>query len=144
MRLYELTYLISPDISENELKESSQKIKDFIVKENGNIQQETEPVKQKLGYPIKKKGEAFLVTLNFRLEPANLEKLEKILKNENQILRYIILAKQPPKKIIEKPPRKPLVKIPRLEIPTKAEGIPETKKIELKEIDKKIEEILNE
>ncbi len=141
MRYYELTYLISPELPENQLKELSQKIEDFIIKESGLLGKKADPVKRKLGYPLKKKREAFLATLNFNFAPDNLEKLEKLLKNEKEILRYIILTKQPPEKIKEKIQRRPLKKKDLSEPPIR---IRESPKIELKEIDKKIEEILNE
>ena len=143
MRFYELTYLVTPDLSEEDLKTFSQKINDFIEQEKGVLGEETGPVRQKLGYPVKKKAEVFLVILNFSLSPENLENLEKKLKDENQILRYIILIKKP----VEKMPEKvPVLKDLSEKEKTSEEGKrpSEPKKIGLKEIDKKIEEILNE
>lgn len=138
MKFYELTCLMAPDLSEEELKNFSQKINNFIEEEKGVLEQKTEPKKLKLGYPIKGKTEAFLVRLNFSLNPGNLENLEKKLKDGNQILRYAILIKKPVKITPEKISIAP--------VPERKKTIePKVfKKIELKEIDKKIEEILNE
>jgi len=159
MKNYELTYLISPDLSEEELKIFSGKISNFIQEETGTLEKTTGPSKKKLGYSIKKKEEAFLVTLNFSLSPEKLGNLEKKLKSENQILRYIILTKKAPEKtpLLRRQPqtdpsqtktnlgmisKETLPKIKKLpEVPPK---ITKPKKVELKEIDKKIEEILNE
>jgi len=141
MQNYELTYLISTDVSREELKNLSEKIKSFI-QEEGAIKKTTEPSKTKLGYPIEEKREAFLVILNFSFQPTadqpkagsseKIAKLEKKLKAENQILRYMILNKDLPEKVLRS-------KRTRSELKTK-----ESEKVELKEIDKKIEEILNE
>lgn len=145
MKLYELTYLASPDLSKEELKELSQDINSFIAQENGTLDQEIEPVGKRLSYPIKRKTEAFLVTFNFRLDTKNLEKLEKKLKEKNQILRYIILIRRLIKKITKRVPRKFLEKtLSEEEIFKTNIKSSETQKVELKEIDKKIEEILNE
>lgn len=131
MKNYELTYLISSDVSVEELKNLSEKIKSF-VQEEGAIKKTTEPSKTKLGYQIKEKGEAFSSVLNFSLNPEKIVDLEKKLKAENQILRYMILNKDLSEKILHPKRTSPKLK-------TK-----ESEKVELKEIDKKIEEILNE
>ena len=147
MKLYELTYLISPDISEEELKNLSQKVVGFITGEEGTVKKIIEPLRKKFGYLIKKKGNAFLITLNFQLSPEKLKNLEKKLKSEAQIIRYMILAKKEPGEILT--PEK-LIKPSTLREKEKAREIKETaktikpKKVELKEIDKKIEEILKE
>jgi len=132
MKNYELTYLISSDVSGEELKNLSEKIKSFVQKEKGAIKKTTEPSKKELGYEIKEKREAFLSILNFSLNPEKLENLEKKLKTENQILRYMILNKDLSKKTLSVKRTSPKLK-------TK-----ESEKVELKEIDKKIEEILKE
>ncbi len=132
MKNYELTYLISSDVSGEELKNLSEKIKSFVQEEEGAIKKTTEPSKTKLGYQIKEKGEAFSCILNFSLNPEKIADLEKKLKAENQILRYMILNKDLFEKILY-----PKRTSPKLE--TK-----ESEKVELKEIDKKIEEILKE
>lgn len=139
MKLYELTYLISPDLSEEELKIFSEKINNFIQEEAGTLEKTTEPFKIKLSSPIKKKGEGFSNTLNFSLNSEKLKNLEKKLKSENQILRYIILTKKTIKKIPTKKVLPPSAGQPR---PTA--GQPKVEKVELEEIDKKIEEILGE
>lgn len=138
MKNYELTYLISPDLSEEELKIFSGKINNFIQEEAGVLEKTTEPFKRKLSYPIKKKEEGFSITLIFSLDPGKLENLEKKLKPENQILRYIILTKKNPEKILA--PRRH----PKTQDDQPSTSQPKVKKVELKEIDKKIEEILKE
>lgn len=130
MRLYELTYLLSPDLSGEELKSSEEEISTLIQKEGGFLNEVNFAVKKKLVFPIKKKREAFLINLNFHLPPEKLEILEKKLKSEKKILRYLILSKKLPKKISEI-----LVKKPKKIVKPK---------VELKEIEKKLEEILGE
>ncbi len=127
MKYYQLTYLISPELSIGEIKNLQEKIKLPIEKE-GILEKIENPVKKKLAYKIKKKSEAFLANLNFYLSPEKLGNLEKKLKAENNILRLLILVKGKPKILPEiKKPKK----------------IAE-EKVELKEIEKKLEEILGE
>ena len=134
MKLYELTYLISPELPEEELKSLQERINSLIQKEKGVLSGVKIPIKKKLAYLIKKQREAFLTDLSFYLEPDKLGSLEKELKSEKKILRYLILAR-PKSKIVKvrKRPTKVISKIPAKE-----------KKVELKEIEKKLEEILRE
>jgi len=134
MKLYELTYLISPEFSEEELKSLNEKINSLIQKGTGVLNEVKLPIKKKLVERIKKQREAFLINLSFYLEPEKLGSLEKELKSEKKILRYLILAK-PKIKIakVRKRPTKVISKIPVKE-----------KKVGLKEIEKKLEEILGE
>jgi len=150
MRSYEMTYLVASDISEEELKSFSEKINGFITQDLGVLEQEGKPARQRLGYSIKGKNEAFVVTVDFKLSPENLEKLEKKMQAEGKILRYMIATKQPMEKTLaRKPKRVPkslLMKVgenPKKET-LKTDKKPGLQKVELKEIDKKIEEILNE
>jgi len=134
MHFYELAYLISPELPEEELKSLQEKINSLIQKGAGVLNEIKLPIKKKLAYPIKKQREAFLINFNFYLEPEKLGSLEKELKSEKKILRYLILAK-PKIKIakVRKRPTKVISKIPVKE-----------KKVGLKEIEKKLEEILGE
>lgn len=126
MKQYELTYLSSSDVSE--------KVKNFIQEENGIVEKSTEPSQRE---------ETFLTCLEFSLTPEKLKNLEKKLKTEKQIIRYMIILKKKLKQVStkEKPAQK-IVKPPH-QIFGKGDK-PELKKVELKEIDQKIEEILKE
>lgn len=130
MRLYELTYLISPKLTQREAEIFSEKITSLI--EGGVLGEIKKPNKVKLSYPIKKAEEGYLASLNFYTEPERLNDLEKKLKSEPEILRYLILAKKMPKKVEI---FKEIPKIKKLEKP---------KKVELEDIEKKLEEILGE
>jgi len=140
MKDYELAYLISPDVSGEELTDLVQKMGGFIAEEGGNLEKKEEPTKRKLAYSIKKKNEAFFGVFNFKLEPEKTADLEKKLKSENRILRYLLMVKRitfaKPARIFAPP------------VKTKEEFAPasvkERKKVELKELDKEIEQILKE
>ena|SRR3989344_2403838 len=141
MKIYELTYLISLEATGEELRSLQERISSFIAEKQGIINRTEEVVKKKLGYPVKKQTMAYLAGLNFHLEQGKIKDLEEKIKAENQILRYEIISKKPVK--ITKTPRRF-----RLRAIMPAEGIktvPEKpKKVEIKEIEKKLEEILGE
>jgi small subunit ribosomal protein S6 len=132
MKLYELTYLISSEFSEEELENFQKKINSFIQEEGGILEKSENPIKRKLEYPIKKKGRAYLVTTKFRSEPEKLENLDKRMKKEPSLLRYMIFTKKEPEKI----------KIPEIRPKTEIKKIKKEKKVELEKIDEKLNEIL--
>ncbi len=76
MRHYELTYLISPELSEEEIKSFQEKIISLIQGVGGSLSEVLEPARKKMAY---------LATLNFHLDPEKLGNLEKGLKSENQV-----------------------------------------------------------
>lgn len=132
MKNYELTYLISPEISEEKVQLLIAKMNDAIRADNGTVSNTSGPSKIKLGYSIEKKTEAFLVSTHFSSDPDKIINLERALKEEKEFLRHVIIVKRTFK---EKPARL------RKSIKPSA---PETEaeKVELREIDQKIEEIL--
>lgn len=128
MRHYELTYLISTELSEEEIKSFQEKIISLIQGAGGSLSEVLEPARKKMAY---------LATLNFHLDPEKLGSLEKRLKSENQVLRYIILTKPRTKEVLGLSKKVPPSKFPKKIVK------PEVK-VELKEIEKKLEEILGE
>lgn len=127
MKYYELTYLISPELSESEVQAIQEKLSSSIQEKGGVLDASGNTEKIILSYPIKKKMEAFLASFSFYLKPEDIDNIDKELKSNSSILRSLIFSK---KKLKEaKPARKRPVK--------KTE-----KKTELKDIEEKLEEIL--
>jgi len=130
MKYYELACLISPNLSEQELNSFSEKI-NSLVQEQGAILDKILPEKKiVLGSPIEKNTSAFFKILTFNLNPEKLNDLGKKLKDNKEILRYSIISRHQVKseKLVSKP------------IKIKASKA----KVELKDIDKKLKEILEE
>ncbi len=128
MKYYELTYLISSNLSEEEANSLQEELSSLIQKQEGILEKKEKIIKRKLSYPIQKQETAYLSTIEFSLNPEKLNELEKEIKSKNQILRFLLLTKKPFKdepKII-KSKTKP------------------KEKVELKEIENKLEEILKE
>lgn len=140
--LYELTFWISPDFKDDEARNYFEKIKIYIQDLNGEIKKEINLVKNKLAYKINKKNYGYLGTLYFYLDPNNIKELEKKLKSEINILRFLIIkTTKHHLKLLEE------AKAPILKTKTKsAEKIKTSEgtktKMKLEELDKKLEEIL--
>jgi ribosomal protein S6 len=140
MKYYELTYLASPELSENEAKELQQKINSSVQNKGGILDFSSEISRIGLKYPIKKNNEAYLITLVFNLKQEDVPELEKEIKSEKKIIRFILFSKikaqEPEFEIDEMPKEKEALE------PAVVKKTEKEKKVELKDIEKKLEEIL--
>ena len=146
MQYYQLTYLISPDFSEKETRTLQEKINSAIVKKQGILDKIKIFGRRELGSPIKNFFQAYLVKSNFFLEPQKIENFKKELEEENKILRFFILKEKKEKPLkIKKRVLIPAIKEKRgVSVNKQTISVNKQTKVELKEIDKKLEEILGE
>ncbi|MBI4132632.1 MAG: 30S ribosomal protein S6 [Candidatus Sungbacteria bacterium] len=147
VRNYEITYLIHPDIAEDEVFGQAGKITSFVQEAHGLVGRIGEPKKRRLAYPIKKFRDAYFGWTKFTIVPERIAEIEKKLALEKNFIRYLIVedAKRPP---LEFRPRREaaLRRAPppsrQLVTPFVPEPPKEEDKIKLEELDKKLEEIL--
>lgn len=154
MKTYELTYIISSEITAEEAGTEAKNIESFIQDKKGVILKSEKPSPKALSYPIKKQGSGFFVVLDFQLEPEYLGELKEKLQKDGKIIRHMLIIKNPVKIQKERRTRKkPLISPASIETKkeiekdTSAEPEQEkktNKKVELKEIEEKLEEILSE
>ncbi|MCP6718348.1 MAG: 30S ribosomal protein S6 [Patescibacteria group bacterium] len=138
MQLYQLDYLISPQLSEQDAKNIGEKIKSLVKKEGGFIKKTEILNRQVLAYEIKNSTEAFLTGLSFNLEPEKLKIIKDELTSEKNIIRHLMFKKIIVRtKPVRKRTTKPLKEVKGVELKPK-------QKVELKEIEKKLEEILGD
>lgn len=143
--MYELTYILNPNLSESEAAAQTDKARGFINALGGEIKNESIGEKRRLAYQIKKQNFGFYVTVKFNLEPENVSGLQGQLRLEPSILRHLLIIVGEKAALSRKvrPPRPkslpglaPAVKLAGVEAPAE--------KIKIEEIDKKLEEILEE
>lgn len=133
-RQYEIAYLVSANIPEEDVFGRAGKITGFIQDAKGLISHIEEPKKRRLAYPIKKFNEAYFGWTRFSMLGENLAEFEKKLKQEAAIIRYLVVTFEevPPERV----PRQLKTYTPRP--PTTA---PE-ERMNIEELDKRLEEIL--
>ena len=138
MRNYELTLILSPEKSESETNDMFQNLVAFIQDKGGILEKQNITPKRDLGVPIQKKEQGVLATLSFNVAQENLPEIEKKLKENTDVLRYMI-SKKSPIRVMKK--RAKRIETTTLSTISQAKKEP---KAEMKDIDKKLEEILNE
>lgn len=161
MKTYDLTYIISPETSSEEIEAFTKDIESFVQSKMGVIIKQTTPFAKTLAYPIKKFASGFIGSLEFQIEPEVLEELKNKLSKDKKINRHMIVIKYPVKAlklrrsknkdiesfVAQKEPTKNIVIEKKQDEPiikTEEEIKKESKKVELKDIEQKLEELLGE
>ncbi|KKQ20483.1 MAG: 30S ribosomal protein S6 [Candidatus Staskawiczbacteria bacterium RIFCSPLOWO2_12_FULL_37_15] len=152
MKTYELTYIISSEITSEEAGAMAKEVNSFIESKEGTILRSENPVAKTLSYPIKKFGSGYFVVLEFSAEPEKIKELGEKLKNDKKILRHLVIIKRPARTRKERKSVRKLIFSNEAETKNgtadknlRAEAAEEKgKKIELEEIEKKLDEILGE
>ena len=136
---YELSYLISPQLSNEGASDILRQVNDAIQEKEGVVFDSQLPRKFSLAYPIQKENEAWLQITYFSLEPGQLAEVEKKLKETKEIFRSLILKRKPVKMA---PLMQPLTALTEKIKPIEARE--PSQKVDLEEIEKKLEEILGQ
>lgn len=155
MKTYELSYIISPNLKIEEATGLSSELSALIQKEGGLIMKETVPNPRTLAYQIKKQGAGFQVNLEFSLEPEKLRTVKEKITKDEKILRHMLVCKKAPRREKERKERPAKTAVFSSTLSKTAEaGAPlgtdeektkkSDKKVELKDIEEKLEEILKE
>lgn len=140
---YEIAYHLSPAVPEGDVLLESGKIAKLIEDSKGMVRHQEAPQKRRLYYPIKKERNSFFGWITFSMPPAELANFSKKLKTAENLLRHLIVEEeeiqvQPLRTYIPRPVSKPRPQVS--SAPTDAAGSEE--KLDLEELDKKLEEIL--
>lgn len=141
--MYELTYIVNPNLSKDQVAAQIDKVRSFINELTGEVKNEKLWEKRRLAYPIKKQGFGFYITAEFNIEPQNIIELDKKIKLEQNILRHLLITKEEIKEVHR---RIILPKLPRekIGIGRRPEIQAPEEKVKIEELDKKLEEILEE
>ena len=94
MKTYELTYIVSPEITSEEAGAKAKEIEFVIQNKEGIILKQSNPIAKTLSYPIKKRASGFLGVLEFQLEPEKLIELKEIIVKDGKIVRHMVIIKE--------------------------------------------------
>ncbi len=153
MKTYELTYIISPEITLEEAEAKAKEIESAVASKEGAVLNSSKPFAKTLSYPVAGRASGFVGVLEFQVEPEKFVDFQKIIQKDGKIVRHMVIIKKLAR-IRKERTRKPVVtqeieKEPRIEAkeikPASAsKGSGETKgKIELKDIEQELDEILS-
>lgn len=139
---YELAYLLTPSVPEEEVLTHAGKLSAMIEADNGTIRHLETPKKRKLAYAVKKEKTAYFGWTTFGMAPAGIAGLGKKIREMPAVFRHMIVEE-------EVETRRPFLRpfAPRSTGSFAQKAImreqqkPE-QKLDLETLDKKLEEIL--
>jgi small subunit ribosomal protein S6 len=91
MRQYELGLVLHPEVEQPDVTEAVDKVGQVIEAVGGEVTSIDVWGRRKLAYPIRKQTEGTYVFLHAQLEPGAILELERNLKLDEEVLRYLLL-----------------------------------------------------
>ena len=89
MNQYETVFIVTPVLSEDQMKEAVKKYEDYLGQNGAEIVHEEHWGMRKLAYPIQKKSTGFYQLIEFKAEGNVIADLETELKRDERILRFL-------------------------------------------------------
>ena len=89
MNQYETVFILTPVLSDVQMKEAVEKFKGILTAEGAEIINEENWGLKKLAYPIQKKSTGFYQLIEFKAEPQVIEKLEINFRRDERVIRFL-------------------------------------------------------
>jgi small subunit ribosomal protein S6 len=92
IRQYETVFIMTPVLSDEQMKEAVKKYRDFLSGKGAEIVFESNWGLRKLAYPIQKKSTGFYHLIEFKAETSLINDLEVQFRRDERILRFLTIA----------------------------------------------------
>ena len=89
MNQYETVFIMTPVLSDQQMKETVEKFKGVLTAQGAEIINEESWGLKKMAYPIQKKSTGFYQLIEFKAEPTAIDKLEIAYRREERVIRFL-------------------------------------------------------
>jgi small subunit ribosomal protein S6 len=89
MNNYEAVFILTPVLSDAQMKEAVEKFKTLLTDKGAEIINEESWGIRKLAYPIDKKSTGFYMMLEFKADPSAIAGLEVNFRRDERVLRFL-------------------------------------------------------
>jgi small subunit ribosomal protein S6 len=89
MNDYETVFILTPVLSDAQMKEAVEKIKSVLIQENAEIVNEENWGLRKLAYPIEKNTTGFYQLIEFKSKPETVNVLETQFRRDERVIRFL-------------------------------------------------------
>ncbi len=89
MNQYETVFILTPVLSDEQMKEAVEKFKGVLADCGAEIISEENWGLKKLAYPIEKKSTGFYELIEFKATPESINTLEVAYRRDERVLRYL-------------------------------------------------------
>ncbi len=95
MRYYDLTYLIAPGLDEHTANELAQECISSLQDKGAILGKSNTPVRTSLAYPISGKQSAYMAIVTFYLpDPEQVDTIKQEFKENENVLRYLLIQSE--------------------------------------------------
>ncbi len=91
MNQYETVFILTPVLSDEQMKEAVNKFKGILTDNGAEIINEELWGLKKLAYSIEKKSTGFYILLEFKAQPEAIAKLELNFRRDERVLRFLVV-----------------------------------------------------
>ena len=89
MNQYETVFILTPVLSDVQMKETVEKFKNLLIANGAEIVNEENWGLKKMAYAIEKKSTGFYSLLEFKADPTVVEKLEIGFRRDERVIRFL-------------------------------------------------------
>jgi len=90
LRIYELLYIIKPDLDAEQIAAIVEKFAELVRNNQGEIVKLDQWGKRRLAYEVQDYRDGFYVLMQFKAGPAVSGEVERVLKISENIIKYLI------------------------------------------------------
>ena len=94
MNQYETVFIMTPVLSDQQMKETVEKFKGILTAAGAEIINEEEWGLKTMAYPIQKKSTGFYEFIEFKAEPEAIAKLEIAYRRDERVIRYLTVKNE--------------------------------------------------
>ncbi|HLX58232.1 MAG TPA: 30S ribosomal protein S6 [Ktedonobacteraceae bacterium] len=94
-RDYELGFILNPEVSEEQSSSILERIQQIVTIHDGQVVRVNQWGRRRLAYPIEHKRDGFYVFIDMILTPETVSELDRTLKVTEEVLRHIIIRRDP-------------------------------------------------
>ena len=94
MNQYETVFIMTPVLSDQQMKETVEKFKGVLTAQGAEIINEESWGLKKMAYPIQNKSTGFYQLIEFKAEPTTIDKLEIAYRRDERVIRFLTVKNE--------------------------------------------------
>ena len=94
MNQYETVFIMTPVLSDHQMKETVEKFEGVLAAQGGEMINEESWGLKKMAYPIQKKSTGFYQLIEFKAEPTAIDKLEIAYRRDERVIRFLTVKNE--------------------------------------------------
>ncbi len=91
MRDYELAMIVSPEVADEAVEATVERVKEFIAEQGGQVKEVDSWGRRRLAYPIERFREGSYLVAKLSLDPQRVRVLESNLELADDVIRHLVV-----------------------------------------------------